>query len=161
MARALIHIRTGTLEDRPRIRELHVASIRELCSKSYSASQIETWAGFLTPDRYTAVITDGQRRFVVAEIGNRVAGFGQFHPAAAEVEAIYVDPEHAGRGIGNALMGHIEGLARAESLPALRLTATLNAVPFYEHHGFRVTGRGELEHPSGAVLDCVFMTKTL
>jgi putative acetyltransferase len=154
-------IRPAVLDDRPAIRDLHAASIRRLCSKSYSPAQIERWAGFLSADRYTAVITDEQRRFVVAEMGGRIVGFGQFHPAAAEIEAVYVDPEHAGSGVGSALLRHLERLGRESSLRSLHLTATLNAVPFYEHHGFQVIGHEELGHPSGAILECAAMTKAL
>jgi putative acetyltransferase len=156
----MILIRPATLDDRAAIWAVHTSSIRLLCSKSYPASQIERWAGFLTPERYAAVITDGQRRFVVAEIAGRVVGFGQFNPSTAEVEAVYVHPEHAGAGVGGALLRHLEQLADAASLPSLHLTATLNAVPFYERHGFKVTGYGEHEHPSGAILRCAFMRKT-
>ena len=161
MRAAMVLIRPATLDDRTAIWAAHTSAIRLLCSASYTASQIERWAGFLTPERYTAVITDAQRRFVVAEVAGRVVGFGQLHPPAAEVEAIYVHPEHADAGVGGALLRHLEQLAAAASLTSLHLTATLNAIPFYARHGFRVTGYGEHSHPSGAILRCAFMTKTM
>ena len=157
----MIRIRAAALGDRAAIWKLHTASIRQLCAKHYAADQVERWAGFLTPEHYTAVITDPRRQVVVAEMAGKIVGFGQFHPDAAEVEAVYVDPEHAGVGVGSALMRHFEDRARQSSLPSLRLTATLNAVPFYRRQGFLVTGQGEHQHPSGIVLRFVTMAKTL
>lgn len=140
---------------------VHTASIRRLCVTHYSESQVERWAGFLTPEHYAAAIGDPLRVFVVAERDGRIVGFGQLHRGGAEVEAIYVDPPEARRGVGTALMRHVERAARDASLRTLRLTASLNAVPFYESQGFRVTGYGEYAHPSGARLRCATMVRRL
>ena len=157
----MIRIRRATLDDRIAIHAVHAASIRRLCTGHYSADQLRRWAGFLTPEHYTAVIGDSNRHFVVAEIDGRIAGFGQLHPRTAEIEAVYVDPGHARAGVGSAILRHLERVALKESLRSLRLTATLNAIPFYERHGFRVTGHGEHRHPSGVTLRCATMTKPL
>src|SRR5512143_974564 len=157
----VIHIRRATLSDREAIHALHTASIRELCSTHYSPQQITRWAGFLTPEHYTSVIQDASRHFVVAEIGGEIAGFGQAHLEESEIEAIYVRPDQAGRGVGGSILRYLERPAVDAKLPSLRLTATLNAVPFYERQGFTVVGQGPLRHPSGVMLRCTSMTKIL
>lgn len=154
-------IRKATVSDRTAIHALHTASIRRLCSSHYSFDEIERWAGFLTPDHYTEVIRDANRRFVVAEEEGEIIAFGQARLAEGEIEAVYVHPDHAGRGTGALILAYFENLAVQASLVSLRLTATLNAVPFYERRGFRIDGYAEHHHPSGIALRCARMSKTL
>jgi GNAT superfamily N-acetyltransferase len=157
----VIRIRRATLADRTAIHAVHTASIRELCSTHYSADEIARWAGFLAPEHYTAVIEDATRRIVVAEIRGEIVGFGQANLAEGEIEAVYVRPDNAGTGIGRSILRYFEDLAIDAKLPSLRLTATLNAVPFYQRQGFALVAQGQHHHPSGVVLRCASMTKAL
>lgn len=157
----MVSIRSATLADRGEICWLHKLSIRRECATHYPPDQVQRWADFLAPEHYTPVISDPSRHFLVAELDGRIVGFGQLNPVAAEVEAVYVHPDSVRAGIGSAIMAHLEALACEASLPSLRLSATLNAVPFYQRHGFRVTGHSNHQHPSGAVLQCAAMTKAI
>lgn len=80
------------------------------------------------------------RYVIVAEAatpaGPRIAGYGQLHPVEGAIEAIYVDPDFARRGVGRALCGALEARARALGLPGLVLDASLNSAPFYAAMGF-------------------------
>ncbi len=150
-------LRRATLDDRGAICALHVASIRRLCREAYAPEEIARWTGALRPESYTDSI-DG-REFHVAEEGGRLAGFCAFDPATAELLALYVHPDRAGRGVGSALLSLFEGAAASRGATALRLSATLNAVPFYERHGYLVTGLARHDHPSGVRLACARMVK--
>ena len=154
-------LRRALVSDREAIRDLHTSSIRTLCRDFYSAEQIEAWSGFLKPESYRLILEDTGRHVWVAEVSGALAGFGQLNPVSRELEALYVHPDHAGRGIGRALLSHLEGLARKAGVASLRLTATLNAVPFYERSGWVVASRGMHTHPSGLALACAFMTRDL
>ena len=86
----------------------------------------------------------------VAETDGEIAGFGQVNldgeasetpregggTVVGEVTAVYVHPDHVRRGVGSALLDRLEAHARDEGLDALSLTASLNAVPFYERAGY-------------------------
>jgi ribosomal protein S18 acetylase RimI-like enzyme len=157
----MLLVRRATLEDSEAICNLHVASIERLCSTHYSASQIVSWAGFMKPELYAPVILDPDRCFVVAEEARVVVGFGQLNRSAAEIEAIYVHPAHARMGIGRSLMRFLEQEAQKAGLRALRLTATLNAVEFYQRCGYTTAGVATIRHPCGATLGCEYMTKEL
>ena len=157
----MLALRPALPEDRVLIWTLHTAAIRRLCSTHYSPAQIEAWAGFLTPERYAAVVVDPHRHVIVATDNTALVGFGQYHPGAAEIEAIYVHPEHVRSGVGKAILQHFERLARGAGVNAMVLTATLNAVPFYQHHGFQLVAFAELDHPSGVRLRCANMSKPL
>lgn len=59
----------------------------------------------------------------------------------AHVEQVSVDPGHARRGIGAALVEHLAAVARAEGRPALTLTTFRDVpwnAPYYERLGFAV-----------------------
>ena len=113
---------------------MHVRAIREVCSRSYPEDQIASWAGLLSPTSYVAVIRE--RFLVVAEDAGGIAGFGQLNQTNGEVDAVYVLPGRQGEGIGGALLRSLEVAARAAGLKELHLSATLNAVPFYERAGY-------------------------
>jgi len=154
-----LSIRRGTEDDRQGIWTVHVRAIREVCSRSYSAEQVASWAGLLFPDSYVAVIRE--RFLVVAEDTSGIAGFGQLNQVSGEVDAVYVLPERQGKGIGGALLHSLEDAARAAGLKKLHLSATPNAVPFYEKTGY--VGEGPTVHrlPSGVELQCFRMSKEL
>lgn len=57
----------------------------------------------------------------------------------ARIRAFYVDPEHARRGIGEALLHHCEREARRAGFTAVAPTSTEPAVQFYSRRGY--TGR--------------------
>ena len=54
------------------------------------------------------------------------------------VRSVFVLPEMQGRGLGKALMKHVEGAARAAGVQQLRVPASLTAVPFYTALGYAV-----------------------
>jgi putative acetyltransferase len=138
---------------------VHVRAICEACSLSYSADQVASWAGFLSPDSYVAAVRE--RFVVVAEDTGGIAGLGQLDQAEREIEAVYVLPERQGEGIGGALLRFLEDTARAAGLKKLYLSATLNAVSFDERAGY--VGQGAILHrlPTGMELQCLRMSKQL
>ncbi|HXD68949.1 MAG TPA: GNAT family N-acetyltransferase [Gaiellales bacterium] len=62
------------------------------------------------------------------------------------VEQVSVDPAHAGRGIGAALIDHLAAAARADGRPALTLTTFRDIpwnAPYYARLGFAELPDGE------------------
>ena len=153
-----MNIRRASQDDAPEICTLHKASIRQLCSTAYAPEQIAAWTEPLTPDRYPPAMQ--QLEFFVAE-EDRVLGFFILDLEGAELNAIYLHPDAAGRGVGRRLVEFAEDLARERSLTELKLKSTLNAVGFYEACGFRRVRESIHTHPAGVELLCVEMTKTL
>jgi GNAT superfamily N-acetyltransferase len=103
------------------------------------------------------------RTTVVAEAatvdGPRVVGYGRLSRADGVVEAIYVDPAFARRGIGAALFAALEDDARARGLPGLTLEASLNSVPFYAAMGCRERGPDRHGLAPGVAATFVVMDK--
>jgi GNAT superfamily N-acetyltransferase len=154
-----VTIRRATDADRNAIWTVHVRAIREVCSSSYSADQIAAWSGLLSPDSYVEVVRE--RFLVVAEDSSGVVGFGQLDQAKGEVDAVYVLPGRQGEGIGRTLLHSLEEAARSAGLERLRLSATLNARPFYESAGYVRQGAARHRLPTGVELECVRMAKEL
>ena len=155
----MLNIRRAAEADRRAIWTVHVRAIREVCSRSYSADQIASWAGLLSPDSYAAVIRE--RILVVAEDAGGIAGFGQLDQTRGEIDAVYVLPGRQVEGIGGALLRSLEDAATAAGVKALHLSSTLNAVRFYERAGY--VGEGPVVHrlPTGVELQCLRMSKDL
>ena len=59
---------------------------------------LEGWAGRLCPAGYGEDIQG--RRFLVAEEEDEVIGFCVLNPETGSPRALYVAPEHGGRGVG-------------------------------------------------------------
>lgn len=155
----MLSIRQATDDDRPSICAVHVRAIREVCSRAYSPAQVASWSGLLSPASYTAVVRE--RFLVVAEDADGIVGFGQLHEACGEIEAVYVLPGRQNEGIGGSVLRALEAAARSAGLNTLRLSATLNAVPFYRTAGYVEEGPIIHRLPDGVELQCLRMSKSL
>jgi putative acetyltransferase len=152
-------VRRATLTDGPGIFRVHVAAVRELCAGHYSAEQLQAWVGGKTATSYDQALA--QRVMFVGVEHNEIVGFGQLNLGEREVEAIYVAPSSSRRGLGSRLLAHLESAARAGSVDALSLSASLNAVLFYQVSGYQIMREGHHRLKSGIEIACVQMTKNL
>jgi len=152
-------IRPAADGDREALWTVHVQAIRDTCSRVYSAGQISAWSDLLSPRSYVEVLRD--RVIVVAEDDTGVIGFGQLDANTQEIEAVYVLPDRQGHGVGRALLQWLESSARAAGIDTVWLSATLNAVSFYEGAGFHSEGPVVHQLPTGQGLACVRMAKGL
>jgi len=152
-------VRTATIEDRHAILRVHAQAIRRTASANYTPEQIEAWAAFPPPQGHEEALRSGG--VFVAEEDGSILGYGQFDANTGEVEATYVLPEAHGRGVGRALLAESEARARRAGFKSIFLSASLNAVPFYERLGFETQVKRFYELPGGLHLECMFMIKQL
>ena len=128
-------VRQATAADRASICGVHRSSARSLGGGFYTHEEIERWVAAMTPDRYTPHIDE----MVVAEEHGAVVGFAWLGAEGA-IHAVYVAPGAAGKGVGSALLKRVEEIAAGRGQTRVTLDASLNAVPFYERHGFVAEG---------------------
>ena len=174
------NIRLATLEDRSRIQQLIVESARGLSREHYSNAQIET-AIATTFGVDTSLIEDGT--YFVAENEGVLVGCGgwsrrrtlyggdQFRsrdvsyldPAieAARIRAFFVHPDHARKGIAQALLTKCEGEAAANGFRAVELMSTLPGIKFYKANGYTEQGTFDLPMNDRVTLELVPMRKEL
>jgi|AntRauTorcE11898_2_1112593.scaffolds.fasta_scaffold03445_4 GNAT superfamily N-acetyltransferase len=174
-----MNVRRMTDLDRGAVANLHRRSARELGARAYDEETAKAWAGDRCHCDYD-LGSDGST-FVVAVTapdatrGPRVerspgggegdvAGFGHLNAASGEVEAVYVSPTYAGEGVGTRLLEVLESRASELGFDELVLVSSLNAVGFYEHHGYAVAESTTVETTGNGVtatLDVRVMEKSL
>ncbi|MEE8280742.1 MAG: GNAT family N-acetyltransferase [Gammaproteobacteria bacterium] len=84
--------------------------------------------------------------FWVCEIESRMVGFYAIEcrsPEEAELEALFVEPEFIGRGIGRTLIEHAKQKTAALGVSRLIIQGDPNATDFYEAAGGVYTGQRE------------------
>ena len=113
-------------------------------------------------DDHAARIAAGE--IWLAERDGEVAGLIVLEPHADHlaVFSIAIAPGHQGKGLGQALLGFADGMARAAGLAILRLYTNARMtrnIAIYTRFGYRETGRRENPQRPGWVI--VDMEKTL
>ena len=158
-------LRVATLDDEPCLRHLIARSIRGLGAEDYTPSQMDAAlrgtfgvdTAIIRDETYFVAVTDAS---IIAACGGwskRRTLFGSderterdeswLDPRCepAKIRAFFVDPAHARRGLGRAILARSESEAIQAGFSVVELMATLPGVRLYEACGYR---RGEtIEHP--------------
>lgn len=174
------NIRLATLEERSRIQQLIAESTRGLSREHYSDAQIE--AALATIFGVDTSLIEDRTYFVVEDEGVLVAcggwsrrrtlfggdqyverDTGYLDPATdpAKIRAFFVHPQHARKGIGQALLEKCESEAAANGFRALELLSTMPGVAFYKACGYLEQGNVDLELSDTVKLEFVPMRKEL
>ena len=144
--------------DGPAFYELRRSAIRAGCVGYYTSDQIHAWTNPLSdPGLQTPV----PEHFYFAKIDGEIVGCCSFEVAPGRIDGMAVSPSHFRRGIGRAMMQHIERIARDLGVRLLTLDASLNAVDFYRSQGFQGAVADSYQSPRGVILECVPMSKSL
>lgn len=155
-----MRVRRATAADCAPVWAVRARAIRHAAPAHYPPPAVDAWCARRTPADYAEALLAST--LVVAEDDDgRVVGFAQLDPAEGVVESVYVDPDFARRGIGRRLVEALEHEARSAGTKRLVLSATRNAVGFYEARGYRREGPVRLALGHGQSIDCELMSKTL
>ncbi len=155
----MINIRRASPTDCESIARVHAAAVKSVGAEFYTPEEIQAWSMPKPPESYETAIRD--KEFFAVENNDVVVGFGVLDQRQALIEAVYVDPEAGGRGIGLQIMRKLEERARALGLTSLSLNASLNAVSFYERAGYVPLEKSRYRLSTGVVIDCVPMVKAM
>ncbi len=142
------------MSDASDMHELHARAVDAFCRGHYSDEQINVLLIGRTAEGYVPAIERGE--MFVTESDGRMTGFG--HATQGEVQAVFVEPGWAGRGVGSALLEHALRLAWRGHEGPIQLKSTLNAVGFYEARGFVEIGATEIDK-HGTALPFVLMER--
>jgi putative acetyltransferase len=151
--------RAATAADLAALWPLRTRAVRASCAAHYPATVIETWSASAPPASLAELVNLGSA--VVAEEDSALAGFAVLDLASGEVDAVFVEPAYQGRGIARNLLRWLEVLAQGRGVQRLFLSASLNAVAFYERAGFMRVRDDVYAHRSGIGIASVFMEKML
>ena len=100
-----MQIRTFLPGDAPTLRTVFHSSVHQLARQHYTTAQLQAWA----PAEYDAAQWAERLRTNrpwVAEVDGCIAGFADLQPSG-HIDPFFVAGEHAGRGMGRALMAQI------------------------------------------------------
>lgn len=162
-----VTIRQATLVDAQTIAEVHVRSwqwaYRNLIPNDYLDSLSATLNRRIEARRDQLAHLPPQNRWWVAEHADHIAGFAMTGPSrdsdapplTAEVFAIYLAPNAAGKGIGRILFEYaVEDLRQREYDQATLwvLESNARARRFYEVAGWTLDGGSKSEERPGVVL---------
>ena len=132
-------IREAIPEDYFNLLDVQIACVRSLVG-TYTVDETESWVRYIEndgPDRY-----GNYTNHVSVGDDGRINGFvSETHTSdqlSAAIECLYVLPSDRGRRIGYLLLEEAEAHIPEGSM--VRIRSTLNAVPFYESHGYRRVG---------------------
>jgi|SRR5690242_1273120 len=154
----LLHIRKATIADAPASFAIRREAILAQCRGSYSERDLDIWTSGQMSEAFAQRVADD---FYIAEVDGRIVGTGMIDLASGKIDAIFVLPNQMGRGVGRALMDHLEHLALGAGLESIHLDSTLNAAPFYRRLGFAGDQLSTYRSTLGVTLTCIPMVKHL
>lgn len=125
-----IRIRSAVPEDAAALASISQAAVESLSGDHYSAEERAVWSTLTSEESMRTGLRAHDTTTVVAERKEGPVGFATL--AGQRVQAVYVRPDVQGRGVGTELLGAVEAEAEAEGVRTLTVSASLNAVGFYE-----------------------------
>jgi putative acetyltransferase len=156
--RDMIFIRDFQVGDERALWAVRYSAVHQLAIADYSAEQCAAWT---PPDRDPAewAAKIQSIRPFVAELNGRIVGYGDLQPSGY-IDHFFVAGDAARRGIGSALMRHIQEAAVARGIASLYSDVSITARPFFEHWGFVVESAAMVE-VRGVALQNYRMRKSL
>lgn len=151
--------RPALVADIPHLWALRTRAIRASCASHYAPEIIDTWCAAAPPERMAALLEAGGG--LLEEEEGRALGFAILNLDTGELDAAFVDPAQQGRGIARRLLAALDSLALEAGFERLFLSASLNAVPFYQAAGYVELRRETYAHRSGIELASSYMEKRL
>lgn len=153
-----MHLRKATLDDAPACFTNRREAILAQCPGFHAPDDLAIWTA---GDMSHAFARRVAEHFHVVKVAGCVVGTGMIDLVSGRIDAVFVLPDHMGRGIGRVLMNHLEGLAIGAGLQSTQLEATLNVAPFYRGLGFEGDLPSIYASSLGVRLACVPMKKRL
>ncbi len=156
----MYNIRSATIDDIDAICSLVSKSVFELCKEYYTESELEAYlANLLKKIHYNELLSD--RILIVACENNVIVGFTQYDPSQSAVDAIYVLPNHTGKGVGTRMLRYIEDVARSLKKEEIIIAALKNAVGFYEKSKYIFQNTSLITCKDGTKFESVELKKQL
>ena len=128
-------IRLANREDAIAIHHIHTRSVRGLCGADYPPKVIDGWLEGRSPEHYRVRGIAKNEMFVYEKEGE-IVGWSHVRPKG--IVGLFVDAEHAQKGIGRLLFEHGVNIIRKHTTEYLEFEATITAVAFYEKCGCKL-----------------------
>lgn len=122
---------------------VHYAAISAIGNGVYSDAVLLAWSP--PPDerrraRIAELITQSSTICIVADLKDTLIAFGIALPSERWLRALYVHPDHSGKGVGQELLHRLELQCSGAGVSVLNVNASHNAEGFYRCRGYEVVG---------------------
>jgi len=175
MSRIEYEIGHATAAEAGALRVMQARSLRTLGRGFYSPDAIESYLrapgtlddGVLAEGHYFVARDRNGRPVGSGGWSQRQPGYAKSGPAMAMardvaiVRSVFVDPDHARRGIATAVMNHIEADSARAGIVALTLSATLSGLTLYTQLGYLTARPRTIVLADGVEFGVVDMGKEL
>lgn len=151
-------IQIYSAEKAKEIADLFHQSVHAIDPSVYTPEQKEAWAPTPPNYEYWSKHLNAKRPFI-AIIDEKVVGFMELD-ADGHIDCTYTHPDFQGKGVASALYEHLLLEVRRRDIKHLYVEASLIAKPFFEHRGFSVVKKNEVQR-NGVTLVNVSMKKDL
>lgn len=143
-----ISIRPALPLDSDEISQLIARSVTETNTDDYLAEILQQVVDSFTADRIRTLISE--RQMFVALDQDRIIGTAGLVDGV--VKSVFVSPDSQKKGVGAALMAHIESIAKEQSLTCLTLQSSLTAEGFYHKLGYETLRREMGKNPDPVII---------
>lgn len=160
-----VSFRSAVADDATDMVAVHYASVHAIPPGQYPVAILSAWSP--TPDEQRRewlanLLAQDTTVCEVAISGNdAIVGFCLALPYQSRLQALYVHPEYAGRGIGASLLRAVEAHCRAVGADMLELNASFNAENFYRANGYVAIRKTMQPLTDGSAMGAVSMSKRL
>jgi GNAT superfamily N-acetyltransferase len=153
-------IREGDLDG---VQAMQARSFAGLGRGANTAEEIQAHVAEIMAPAYRSELL-ANHLIVAEDDGGRIVGTAGWcamadRPRTARIRKVFVDPDHAGTGLGRRLVEAAEADALVQGFRDFAVRSNINAVPFYERLGYRAERAGTMATHSGVDLRVVFMAK--
>ncbi len=136
-------IRKVRKEDERVLWQIKHDTIRNINIKDYSEQQVQAWAPELFEENKWAKRIRDRNPFI-AEINGTIVGYADVQSDGL-IDHFFCHSQYQGRGIGKVLMLSIFKEAQAKKISRLYSHVSVTAKPFFEHFGFTVIKKQNVE----------------
>jgi GNAT superfamily N-acetyltransferase len=158
----MMTLRPLSVDDLSAARYIHTTAFAGAARNHYAPEEIDAFTDFIRSPRYADLLLGNHA--VAAWIGSEMVGTaawsaGEPPSPTARILAVFVRPMFTGEGIGRQLVSYIEDESRAAGYRAIEVSATLNAVGFFQDLGYLLVREGTWALPLGHEIPVAFMRK--
>ena len=156
----LIEVAPIGIDDFSALRYLYAKSLIAQTAASVSDEQAAALIRLIYSPAYSDLIMDEE--VVGAWLDGELVGSAAWHPGREPVGIARLGPvfvRHPRFGIGRCLLAEVESRAHRSGFRQFATWSTIEAVPFFERHGYEVTSRGAKAFAPGHLLPVTFLRK--
>ena len=135
--------------DAEAIAALTLAAIRTSAPRAYSPAPVAAWAERYSVEGLLEAATRGDAIPVTVDEADRPLAYAVL-AADGHLAMLYCHPDHAGRGLGRALLAEADQAARAGGIARLFTEASELARPVFARAGYRLLHRHDFAIPTAA-----------